>query len=466
MMAIFKSSKDILSFYKVGENLKKDTWWMRKSIPLTLLALVLSIALTSVGTASPISTTAQANPVTTVYLDPPTINGTAIGEEFNVSIMIRDASNVFAWYAGLTFNPGLLECTSFFEGEFLSDAAGPYGAYFIPGIINNTMGMIRPPSGCTLLGEVPGATGDGRLAYATFKVKAPGVSDIHFSDVKVLNYDLFLVPVNIIDIYTVFVETTPHTVVTVSNLTGAVPYDVAPEYVSGFYGHDKNLTRKEISFNVAGPHTIAHEGGILTISGSFSNVTIPKALLPPPEHPYVWAVIVNGTARIVEAPRENATHTSIYFTFPPGINEVQITTRFMPSIISIVLSKESISLGESVTISGTVTGADDTVRANVTVTIQNKTRGATEWGMLATVKTDQNGEYTYEWEPGKIGTYEVMSSWEGDFETLPADSEVLTLTVKGAPGIPLEIVAVVVVAIIIIVAIVVYFVKIRKPKSE
>jgi len=451
MMVIFKSSKDILSFYKAGENLKKDTRWMRKSIPLTLLALVLSIALTSVGTASPISTTAQANPVTTVYLGPPTINGTAIGvnNTVTVNLMIRDASNVYAWQAGLTFNPDLLECTSFFEGEFLSDAAGSEGTYFFPGTINNTMGMIWPPSGCTLLGDY-WASGDGRLAYATFKVVAIGVSDIHLSNVKVLNYELREVRINIIDIYTVVLDTTAHTVVIVSNSTSTM---IEPPG-SGFHGHSFNLTLEEVSFNVAGPKL------------GFSNVTIPKALLPHPDPPRVWAVIINGTARIIEAPRENTTHTSLYFTYPAGLNGVQITTRFMPSTISIVLSKESISLGESVTISGSVTGADDTVRANVTVTIQNRTSDATEWGMLATVETDQNGEYTYEWEPGKIGTYEVMASWEGDPETLRADSDVLTLTVKGTPGIPLEIVAVVVVAIIIIVAIVVYFVKIRKPKSE
>ncbi|MGQ9460261.1 MAG: Ig-like domain repeat protein [Candidatus Bathyarchaeaceae archaeon] len=443
--------------------MKKSIVRMRKGVQLTFLVLILGIVVVSVGRVSPIPTITQANPVTTVYLNPPTINGTAIGvnNTVTVNIMIRDAYNVYAWQAGLTFNPDLLNCTGFFEGEFLSDAAGPDGTGYFPGVINNTAGTVGP-YGCTLLGDY-WASGSGRLAYVTFKVKAAGVSDIHLSDIQVMDYDTNLVRINIIDVYTAFVEATPHTVVTVSNLTGATT-----DYLSGFYDHAFNPTLKEISFKVAGPYTIAEERGILKISRSFSNVTIPKVLLPPPEDPYVWAVLINGAslslANIIKS--ENATHTSIYFTFSPGINDAQITTRFMPSTISIDLSKKSISLGESVTISGNVTGADDTVRANVTVTIQNRTRGATEWGTLTTVKTKQNGEYTYEWEPGKIGTYEVMASWEGDTETLRADSEVLTLTVKGAPRIPLEIVVVVVVAIIIIVAIVVYFVKIRKPKSE
>ena len=444
--------------------MKKSTLLRRKILLPTFIALVLSIVMVSVGRVSPIPTITQANPVTMVYLDPPTINATEadVNTTITVNLKISDAVNIYAWQAGLTFNATVLECTGVFEGEFLPHPLGNETSFF-PGTINNTAGMIRPPSGCFFLGDYF-ASGDGRLAYATFRVIAPGVSDVHLSDVKVLDYDLNLVPVNIIDVYTVVLDTTRHTVVTVSNLTGAVLYDVAPEYVSGFYGHDKNLTRKEISFNVAGPQTITHAGGILEISGSFSNVTIPKTLLPPPEHPRVWAVLVNGTSLSIEETikSENETHTSVYFTFPPGKNDVQITTRFMPSTISIALSEESISLGESVTVSGDVTGADDEVRANVTVTIQNRTSGATEWDTLATVETDQNGEYTYTWEPGTTGTYEVMASWEGDLETLRDDSDVLTLKVKGKGGIPLEVVAVVAVAIIVIAAIVVYFVKIRK----
>ena len=421
---------------------------MRKSVPLTLLALVLSIALTSVGTASPIPTITQANPTTTVYLHPPTINGTVIGQNFTVNIMIRDANNIRAWQAGLTFNATLLECTDFKEGEFLSDEGD---TFWTPGTINNTAGWIFPPYGCTTLrdpdtGIVPIATGDGRLAYATFKVKAPGVSDIHLSNVKVLDYELREVPVNIIDVYTAIRDAAPHTVVIVSNSSGTIEKPPG----SGFYGHSFNPDLNETSFYVTGPYP------------GFSNVTIPKALLPPPEPPRVWAVVINGTARIIEAPTENTTHTILHLTYPKGLNDVHITTRFMPSTISIALSEDSIPLGESVTISGNVTAADNTVRKNVTVTIQNRTKGDEEWDTLATEKTDQNGEYTYTWEPGTSGTYEFRASWEGDLETIPAKSDVLTLKVKGAPGIPIEIVAVVVVAIIVILAIIVYFVKIRK----
>jgi hypothetical protein len=426
---------------------------MAKILPLTFLALILSTVIL-IGTASPIPVINQTDPTTTVFLDPQTIYGTVIGQEFNVSIMIRNANSIYSWEAGLAFNATLLNCTGLFEGEFLKSVGG---TYWVKGTVNNTLEMVRPPCFCTLLGDKV-ASGDGQLAYATFKVEALGVSDIHLSDVEVFDYNLHVIPINIIDVYTVIVGTTSNTVVTVSNLTGS-----SQEYAIRFYDHAFNPTLNETSFKTAGPNAITPN--IPEVSASFCNVTIPKALLPAPTPPHVWAVLINGTALSTGeiTVTENATHTSIYFTFPPGINDVQITTLFMSSTISMSLSETSISLGSSLTISGAISP----VRPNKTVTVYNRIKGATTWNTLANVTTNQNGVYTRTWKPGKKGTYEVMASWKGDNKTLPAGSGVLTLDVTVKGGVPLlDVVAIVVVAIIVIAAIVVYFVKIRKPKPQ
>jgi hypothetical protein len=432
--------------------------WMRSSVPLALLALVLSLALTSVGTPSRVTAINQTDPTTIVYLDNPTINGTAIGVNNNVtvSIMIRNANSIYSWQAGLSFNSTLLNCTGFFEGEFLKSVSQ---TIFVAGTINNTAGMVRPPYACSLMGNSV-ASGSGRLAYATFKVKAIGVSDVHLSDYEVLDYNLNLVPVDMIDVYTVIVGTTSHTVFMVSNLTGS-----GIAYATRFYDHAFNPTLNETSFKVGVPSNISVRT-IFSIYGSFCNVTIPKALLPSPEPPRMWAVLINGKSLSADeiTVTENATHTSLYFTVPAGISDVQITTRLRSSNISMSLSEASISLGSSVTISGSITP----VRPNVKVTVYNRTKGATTWDTIANVTTNQNSVYNCTWKPGKKGTYEVMASWGGDNITLRADSGVSTLsvTVKGG-GIPiLEVVAIVVVAIIVIAAIVVYFVKIRKPKPK
>jgi len=68
------------------------------------------------------------------------------------------------------------------------------------------------------------------------------------------------------------------------------------------------------------------------------------------------------------------------------------------------------------------------------------------------------------WTPTETGTYEVKASWEGDETTLSAESDVKTLTVKGAAGIDLYTVAAAVAAIVIIAAIAIYFIKFRKSR--
>jgi hypothetical protein len=141
----------------------------------------------------------------------------------------------------------------------------------------------------------------------------------------------------------------------------------------------------------------------------------------------MWVVLINGTALSAEeiTVTENATHTCIYFTFPPGINDVQITTGFRPSTISMSLSETSIRLGSSVTISGSI----NPVRPNVRVTVYNRTKGATTWDTLANVTTNRNSVYNCTWKPGRGGTYEVKANWPGDDVTFGNESNVLTLTV-------------------------------------
>ena len=398
---------------------------MRKSVLPTLLALVLSMVIVLTGTGS----STQTSSTTTVYLDPPTINGTAIGvgNTIMVNINIRGAPNVSMWGAGLTFNPDVLECTSFKEGTFLKNV-GP--TLWSAGTIDNAAGVITGYA-CTFQG-VYKASDDGQLAYLTFKVKATGISDLHPRDVGVEEmvwdpilkiYVLKAVPFNIIDVYTVIVDTTSHTVVTVSNSTRKTG-----TYGSGFYDHAFSAPDKEISFKVTGPYA------------SFSNVTIPKTLLSVDGALGNWTVIINGIPLATEerTVTYNGTHYSIYFTYTAGIHNVQITIEpRSPSTISINLSKTNITLGESVTISGKITPLEPGYTIPiVNATIKFRLSGAAEWNTLATVATDLNGNYSYLWMPNKTSPppYEVKAIWEGweyPKKVLGAESGISTLTVRG-----------------------------------
>jgi len=382
-----------------------------------------------------------------------TINGTIVGQEFTVNINIRDADEISGWQAGLIFDPTVLGCTGFLEGEFLKSAGS---TKWSKGTINNVTGAITFHA-CSLYGSI-NASGDGRLAYINFAVVAPGVSDLHFRDVKVLKIDewgmVFEAAINIIDVYTVVEVTPPQTVVIESNSTGSTG-----QYDSGFYDHFFNLTLNEISFVVTGPKP------------GFSNITIPKTLLN-------TSNLDNWIVKIDDIPldtqertaTENNTHTFLYFTYSLGIHEVQITTRpLVSSTVSINLSSTTVALGNNVTINGNVTADDpvDPARENAAVTIRYRLSGG-DWAALANVTTDANSNYTYVWTPDAAGTYELKASWTGDksIEGDESDPPYPALTAEEAPppaGIDPYVVAAVVVAVIIIAAIAIYFVKFRKP---
>jgi 5-hydroxyisourate hydrolase-like protein (transthyretin family) len=384
----------------MGENLKKSILSIGKILLLMLLVLAFSTV-----TLLPVPVVTTTNPTTTVYLDPPTINATEadVNTTITVNLMIRGAPDMNGWGAGMIFNATLLNCTGFKQGEFLKNLGS---TLWQPGPINNTAGKIGGTA-CVLTSSGVYASGNGKLAYLTFKVKAPGVSDLHLQNV-IGGKDTADVPLNIIDVYTVVVGTIPNTVVIFSNSTGSTGW-----YGSGFYAHAFNPTLKELSFNVTGPKP------------GFSNVTIPKTLLPP--SPTGWKVLIDGDL-VNRTVTENSTHTSIYFTYSEGIHKIRITTR-MSSTISLALSLTSIHLGENITISGNVTAEDLTVRPNVNATISYRPSGGT-WSTLHEMETGSNGNYTYLWKPKAGGTYEFMASWEGDNETLEDKSNVETLSVR------------------------------------
>ncbi len=136
------------------------------------IAMALGLALhASVAFAVPI-----------LSIDPPTtIVGP--GETFSLDVAIRDVTDLYAFQFDLGFDPAILAATSVNEGPFL-----PSGGLtsFIPGTINNTAGSITFTLD-TLLGPVPGVTGSGILASATFDALSFGTS--HLSLTNVLFFD-------------------------------------------------------------------------------------------------------------------------------------------------------------------------------------------------------------------------------------------------------------------------------------
>jgi len=144
---------------------------------------------------------------------------------------------------------------------------------------------------------------------------------------------------------------------------------------------------------------------------------------------------------------------------------VTVTINRSSSSISLSAGKTTITVGETVTLSGSITPA----RAEATVSIFYRLSGSETWNSLTTVETDTDSQYSFDWTPTATGSYEVKASWTGNATLQGDESDIQTITVEEAPppvSIPIELLAGAIVIIIVIAAALVYFFKIRKPTPK
>jgi len=259
---------------------------------------------------------------TSVIVDPPTVKGTVIGENVTVNINVSNVTDLFAWQAGVTFNPEVLECTGYYEGEFLETKQTWNGTIWLPpwrtpSRWDNTKGVVYPHGCCILCYMDPpdpdvsglGVNGSGQLGYLTFEVVGTGVSDLHLTDVVLCDSLMVPIPFEVADIFTISLGRVDYSAKTISNLTGL--YDPPDPPSSGLFNHTFNPQEKKISFNV------------ITHHDSFYKATIPKAILRS-DNLSEWTVEIDDSP-VPFVPTENPTHTSLQFAYQNGTHKIEIT---------------------------------------------------------------------------------------------------------------------------------------------
>jgi len=134
-----------------------------------------------------------------------------------------------------------------------------------------------------------------------------------------------------------------------------------------------------------------------------------------------------------------------------------VTIQKLNSSLSISASSTAVALGRNTIVQGTL----DPTRSSTSVMVQYRLLGQ-EWLTLASVASDAQAKYMLNWRPNEPGTYEVQASWEGDPDTEPCQSSILTITVDevGTSQTPLYIGMIV--AIVVLVALAVYFIRLGK----
>jgi general secretion pathway protein D len=119
----------------------------------------------------------------------------SVDQIFTVPVNIADVSDLYAFQFDLAFDPTILQLLSISEGSFLPSAGS---TIFIPGTIDN-IGGNATSNADTLVGDIPGASGDGDLVDFTFQAINPGASPLALSNGILLDSGFNFIPFTTMD---------------------------------------------------------------------------------------------------------------------------------------------------------------------------------------------------------------------------------------------------------------------------
>jgi len=242
---------------------------------------------------------------TTVYADPHTIMDKVIGETVTVDINVSDVNDLYGWQAGMTFNPNVLSCTGYYEGEFLKRIGEPTFWLLQTPPWDNTKGIVYFP-GCCLLGAAWGVSGSGQLGYLTFEVVGTGFSDLHLIDVILVNSNEQEIQHEVLDFFTVSEGGVDYSVEATSDVTGG-----DDPLTSGLVNHTFSRGEKSVTFD------------LITACDTFCYVEIPKTLLSC-NNASDWTVEIDEELVPFEV-TESPSYTYLYFTYHNSTHKVRIT---------------------------------------------------------------------------------------------------------------------------------------------
>jgi hypothetical protein len=113
----------------------------------------------------------------------PASSTTNVGSAVNLNVNISNVSNLFAFQFDIGFNPSVLSASSVSEGPFLLSGGT---TAFVPGTTDNLAGTISFTAD-SLVGAIPGVSGDGVLATLQLLPLAIGTSPMSLSNITLLD---------------------------------------------------------------------------------------------------------------------------------------------------------------------------------------------------------------------------------------------------------------------------------------
>ena len=150
---------------------------MKKPSLLILMIILTLIALIPLGNVE------ASTPI--MYVNPQ-ISTVEILTTFQINISVSQVVDLAAWEFKLYYPNKYLNATQIQEGSFLKTAGQT--SFFVKELTDNyneTHGVIW--AFCTLIGQGPGATGNGTLATITFKATFVGVATLKLAETDMLD---------------------------------------------------------------------------------------------------------------------------------------------------------------------------------------------------------------------------------------------------------------------------------------
>ena len=114
---------------------------------------------------------------TTISIQPSSLT-MAAGQIFSLNVDIAQVIDLYAFQLDVNFNPAVLSAVSVSEGPFLPSGGT---TVFVPGTIDNFGGTITFNAD-SLVGLIPGMTGNGTLLTLDFMALATGSSSVELSN--------------------------------------------------------------------------------------------------------------------------------------------------------------------------------------------------------------------------------------------------------------------------------------------
>jgi len=218
------------------------------------------------------------------------------------------------------------------------------------------------------------------------------------------------------------------------------------------------LPKAKFSYSPTSPHadepitfdasqSSPNSGSIINYVWNFGDANVTTVPDPIIVHSYTRGG--NFTVNLTIVDSEELTASLTRYVFVTKLN----------STISVYLNPPTkIILGETLTINGTISPAPEQQSVVVTVTYK---LGEGSWS-FQNVTADENGRYTYSWNPTAAGTYDIKALWYGDEKYNADESEVKTITVEEPPKLDIILYVAGGALAVIAIASIVFFLKRRK----